>query len=227
MKIGKKVFMVLVIFSLSLIASHNMQISAGSFLDSTDDVIHVVDGNYQSIGAEHSEIDIFAIAIDVNYIYLYLKTAPTTDDNKSYLIEIYWDQVVTERGLNNNTNQTKCYYDSYNHNSTTKLFFEAGGSSTYISLTAIRVNHIIKWNILPIPYVNIHNPATVFIQTIYSETLDIPNPNGTIDEYFDFYPDDSQTYSTQATIDVEIPISTFFGFSIIILVIIKKYRKKY
>ncbi|MHA1122822.1 MAG: hypothetical protein ACTSPC_08495 [Candidatus Heimdallarchaeota archaeon] len=227
MKIGKKVLMVLVVFLLSLIASQNVQISAGSFLDSTDDVIHVIDGTYQSIGAMYPEIDIFAIAFDENYIYLYLKTAPTTDDHKRYLIEIYWDQVVTERGLNDNINQTKCYYDSNDYNATTKCFIEGGGNQTFISFTASRTNHIIKWGIGLIPDEYIHNPATVFIKSIYSETLDIPNPNGTIEEYFDFYPDDSQTYYTQATIDVEMPISTFFGFSIIILVIIKRYRKKY
>ena len=218
MKIGKKVFMVLVIFSLSLIASQKVQINAGSFLDSTGDVIHVIDGNFQSIGAEHPEIDFYAIAIDENYIYLHLKTAPPTDNHKRYLIEIYWDEVVTERGLNDNINQTKCYYDSIDSNSTTKIFFEGGGNNTYISLTASRTNHIIKWHILPVTYVDIQNPATVFIETIYSETLDIPNPNGTIEEYFDFYPDDSQTYFTQPAIGLEIPLSTFISFSFIILI---------
>ena len=139
---------------------------------------------------------------------------------------IYWNEVVTERGSYDNKNHTKCIYDYSEHSSDTKIYRSTGGSASFRSSSAIRIGTTITWDIDLVPTEYISNPATVFVETIYSETLYIYNPPSPIEEYFDFYPDDSLTYYTQEKTGTEMPILAFFGFSIITFVIIKKYRKK-
>lgn len=157
--------------------------------DSTEDVIHVIDDTFQSIGDVHPEIDIVSVEITSDYLYLTLKSAPNTVEYRRYLVEIYWDDVVEERGFNFYKNQTKCYFDSENHYSETKVYVGTTAIATMGDSGAIRDGNLITWPIhtddsdpmVDVTYFDVNNPATIFILTIYSETLDVPFPTGPIE----------------------------------------------
>lgn len=235
MKTEKKIILIIMIF-LTLFFSTKKHIVNGVILtDATEDVMHVIDDNFQSIGDVHPEIDIVSVEITTNNLYLTLKAAPNTVEYRRYLVEIYWDEVVEERGFNFYKNQTKCYFDSENHYSETKVYVGTTQIAGMHDPGAIRAGNVITWPIhiqdddpmVDLTYFDAHNPATVFILTIYSETLDVPFPTGSIEEYFDFYPDDSQTYYTPTTTSTaKINAIELVGFSLIIAAIIIRYKKR-
>ncbi len=70
---------------------------------------------------------------------------------------------------------------------------------------------------------DVTNPASVFVKTIYSVTLEIAYPTGTVEEWIDYYPDDSQTYYTE-----KISLNgIYLGLISLLLVLpmLKRYKK--
>lgn len=213
-----------VIFLALICATSSIQRTSAVVLnDGANDILHIVDDVYQGTVNVHDEIDIDSIEITTTHVYLTLQEAPNTVEFRRYSIEIYWDDIVEERGFNFYKNQTKCVFDNEDHYSDSKAWNAQNEqvSGSY-DPGALRSGNVITFPIHTEPFMNKYNPKTVFVKTIYSETLEIAYPNGTIEEWIDYYPDESQTYSDTADL-------AFIGVtitSLVTAVILIKAKKK-
>lgn len=192
--------------------------------DGANDILHLIDDVYQETVSEHDEIDIDSFEITTSHVYLTLHATLNTLEFRRYSIEIYWDDVVEDRGFNFYKNQTKCtldfetnYFESKAWNSQNDSVASAHGTGG-----AIQNGNIITWPIETSMFADPLNPTTIFVKTIYSETLEIVFPTGVIEEWIDYYPDNSQTYSESAGYSFLGIITT----SLIALIIIIRFRKK-
>ena len=191
--------------------------------DDANDILHIIDDVYQGTADVHDEIDIDSLEITTTHVYLTLHAAPNTVEFRRYSIEIYWNDVVEERGFNFYKNQTKCLFDNENHYSETKVYNYLNQQvfSSY-DPGALRSGNVITFSVDTYNFTNPLNPTTVFIKTIYSETLEIVFPTGIIEEWIDYYPDDSQTYSVKAGF----PFIGLTISSLVTIVVLLKVKKK-
>jgi len=220
-------------FMIILIMIANIQpLEAKIITDSTGDIVHILDNSYVSVGNDHPEIDITSLEITSEDIYLTLSSAPNTIQYRRYEVEIYWSEIVEERGFNFYKNKTKCIFDYEDEKSETWVYNSEGTQIVHSTVSyASRDGNVIHWPIsIEMGEPNSHeyffdpnNPKTVFVKTTYSETLEIAYPTGTIEEWFDFYPDESQAYYEVAPLK-----GIYLGLLgiLVIMPFIRKYKKK-
>ncbi|MHA1308864.1 MAG: hypothetical protein ACTSQN_16425, partial [Candidatus Heimdallarchaeota archaeon] len=115
---------------LTLVISTKLQLVEGKiYADPEDDVLFVVDGVYQEHTSIRGDLDIISLEITISNIYLTLKDDLYSRDHRRYSVEIYWDDVVEERGYNVGKNQTRCLYD-YDDDYTESFSYDSEGELT-------------------------------------------------------------------------------------------------
>ncbi|MHA1747446.1 MAG: hypothetical protein ACTSYF_02240 [Promethearchaeota archaeon] len=224
----KKRTLQLVFFIFIMLFSTKLQLTEGKiYTDPEGDVMLIEDGVYQEHTTLRNDMDIISFEITPTAVYLTLKDDVYTKDYRRYSIEIYWNDIVEDRGFNFYKNQTKCLYDFGDAYSQSIAYNSEGDQiarSTHhtATVTANRIYWPISTDMF---YLTIINPVTVFVVTIYSETFGMPTPLGNGQEFYDYYPDDSQTFYI-LPVESGFPlIFPLIGFSIIFFIVIR-FRKR-
>ncbi|NHJ84469.1 MAG: hypothetical protein FK734_03355 [Asgard group archaeon] len=207
---------------MNILLLSNTQLALGVELeDSKRDILHFYNGQYIETGADYGEIDITLIEITEQEVKMTFREDYVEMTNHEYEVLIFWDSYAT-RYADLTINHTKCFVNQYSAETETILFNSSGieifrdedvsFSSAGLTLT---------WEFNSTFVQNPSTPTAIYAMSrLYSYQYEITATN--LEEWFDFYPNDSHTFSIEA-------LDWNFTYGIIVFIgaiTILKIRKK-
>ena len=222
MKQKNLVVILSIFFILYILLLSNTQLTLGiEFEDSKRDVMNFYNGQYMRVVSDFGDIDIILLEVSELEVKMTIRDDLADDTNHEFEVLIFWDNIAT-RYSELTINYTKCYTDQYGTDTETVLFNSSGVEilrDEDVSYTYVGKVH--TWEINTTLVQDPSTPASVYAMShLYSYQYETTATN--LEEWFDFYPNDSHTFSID-TLDWNFT----YGLIVVIGVIaLQKIRKK-